>query len=434
MSFNVVDTYFVAKIGTVQLAAISFTFPIVLIVNSLSLGIGIGVMALFSKAFGKGDRNQECKLATASLLLGLLLTVIITIFGLLTIEPVFKLLGATDEVLPYIKEYMLIWYLGSVFMVVPMIGDHILRGLGDMKTPSYVMLTSSITNIILDPILIFGIGFIPAMGIKGAAIATVFSRMITTVVSLYVQIWREDLIMFRGTSLKILVAEFKSILFIGMPNALIRMIPPVATAFFTAILARFGIETVAGYGVAARIEMFFLVIIIAMSVTASVFIGQNLGAGKIERVNQGLSIMRKFSIIYGVVAFLILAPFGGFLGSLFDSNPEVFKVVAEYMLIVPLGFGMLSFIQIGISVLNVAHKPLHAGLLSLLHLFVINLPLAFLLSGYLGAKGVFISICISICISGIIAYFITDKTIKKEIVDIAERDFSSITCIEDYEG
>ncbi len=177
--FNLVDTYFVSLLGTTELVAISFTFPVVLVVNSIALGIGQGTASVVSRAAGAKDKTKLVRYATESLTLGVMVVLCFVLIGLLTIEPLFTALGADAQVMPYIKSYMEVWYLGMVFVVIPMVGNNSIRALGDTKSPSLVMVVAAVANSILDPMFIFGMGPIPAMGVRGAAIATVLSRCIT---------------------------------------------------------------------------------------------------------------------------------------------------------------------------------------------------------------------------------------------------------------
>ncbi len=190
--FNLVDTYFVSMLGTNQLVALSFTFPVVLVVNSIALGIGQGTASVVSRAAGANDKRKLVRYATESLTLGVLVVLFFVILGLITIDPLFKAMGANETVMPYIRDYMKVWYLGMVFVVIPMVGNNSIRALGDTKTPSLVMLVAAVANSVLDPIFIFGWGGpVPAMGVRGAAIATVLSRCITFSVALYILIVRE---------------------------------------------------------------------------------------------------------------------------------------------------------------------------------------------------------------------------------------------------
>ena len=173
VAFNLADTYYVSQLGTAKIAALSFTFPVVLIVNSITLGIGIGAAAVISKAFGENEKEKVKRLSTDSLLLGLFISLFTITIGLVTIKPLFTLMGAKSDTMPYIQQYMSIWYMGVPFVVVPMIGNNAIRALGDTKIPSSVMFFAALMNIILDPLLIFGIWIFPEMGVRGAALATV---------------------------------------------------------------------------------------------------------------------------------------------------------------------------------------------------------------------------------------------------------------------
>ncbi len=418
MIFNIVDTYFVAKLGTEELAAISFTFPLVILFASLTLGLGTGIMVLFSRAAGSHNVQEQRRLATSGLILAVLVASLITIIGFFTIEPAFRLMGAGDALMPHITAYMRIWYLGAVFIVIPMMGDHILRGLGDTKTPSYVMLTCAVVNAILDPILIFGLGPIPSMGITGAAIATVFARMITMIVSLLIQIYREHLISFKCITLRTMLLEWKRILFLGLPNSVVRMIVPVAIGIFTAILSRYGHETVAGYGVATKIEGFVMSVIFAFSITASVFVGQNLGAKQTERVKSGIRWLYIYSILYGMIVFVLLAICGRYFGAIFSDSVQVQQVIGRYLLIVPIGYGCWAISQMGASILNVLHKPLHSGLISLIQMFVFNVPLALLFSHYWQADGLFISIVLANIATSMLTLWIVRRQVQAAVAEV----------------
>ena len=214
VAFNLVDTFFVGKLGTDQLAALSFTFPVVLVVSSIALGLGFGASAVISRAIGEGDHHKVQRLTTDSLLLSVIIVICFVIIGLFTIEPLFKALGATSKIIPYIKTYMRIWYFGMPFVVVPMVGNNAIRATGDAKTPSIIMLIAVCVNTVLDPLLIFGIGPFPELGIKGAAIATVISRFTTFSVALWVLTKREKMISFDIPKISEILSSWKQVIFI----------------------------------------------------------------------------------------------------------------------------------------------------------------------------------------------------------------------------
>lgn len=182
--FQLVDTYFISKLGTLPLAAVSFTFPITFIVINIGIGIGIGTTTLVSNAIGQKN-DQNCQRYTSdSITLSILFITLISGIGVLSMDPLFHLMGATPDIMPYIKEYMGVWYLGSGLLVIPIISNSAIRATGDTLRPSLILLIAGLVNLVLDPLLIFGIGPFPRLEMAGAAIATVISWGVTLVLSL----------------------------------------------------------------------------------------------------------------------------------------------------------------------------------------------------------------------------------------------------------
>lgn len=413
--FNMIDTYYVSQLGLIPMAAMTLTFPVVMIIGSLAQGIGIGAAALVSKAVGENKHDKIVRLITDSLLLSLLLVFIFVLVGFLTIEPLFKLLGADQTTMPYVIDYMKIWYGGVMFLIVPMVGNANIRALGDTKTPAIIMTVAALANAVMDPILIFGLGPIPAMGIKGAALATVFSRAFTMAVSMYVLAYKQKIVSFKGLTLSKLIASFKKLLYIGVPNALTRMIVPLAVGIITSHIATFGQEATAGFGIATRIEMFAMLILNSLASIYVPLVGQNLGAGKTHRVKEIVHKSQLFSMIYGVFIFVFLFAFGKWIAGFFTDIPAVIDTVSRYLTIVSLGYGLQGLFLIYTNTLNVTNKPMQSALLSLIRLFIIYIPLALLLSSSLDLTGIWIALNISFVITSIMGYFMTKKSLPQSI-------------------
>ena len=153
LAFSLADTYFVAQLGTKELAAMSFTFPVVTILGSIAMGLGTGASSVIARVIGRGEHQQVQRLTTDSLLLSLLIVSILASLGLITINPLFATLGAELELLPLIRDYMNIWYLGMVFLVVPMVGNSVIRASGNTVLPSLIMTLAAGVNILVDPLL-----------------------------------------------------------------------------------------------------------------------------------------------------------------------------------------------------------------------------------------------------------------------------------------
>jgi putative MATE family efflux protein len=416
VAFNLADTFFVGKLGTSQMAALTFTFPVVLILNSLNMGLGIGASVIISKAFGEKDHEAVKELSTDSLLLGFTFAIIASTIGLLTIEPVFNMLGADPIVMPFIKEYMSIWYFGVPFVVIPMIGNSIIRALGDTKTPSMVMLVAAISNIILDPILIFGFGSFPGMGVKGAAIATVIARSLTFSIALYVLIYREKVVSIKVIHVKSLFNSWKTILFIGLPNAIARMILPIGLGIITSLISKYGYNVVAGYGIATRVEYFALAVTAALSSVIPVFVGQNLGANKMSRIKESMTYSQKFSVLFNISMFIFLYITAPFIARLFSQQDQVIEVVVMYLRIVPIGYGMQGIVLIVNGALNALRHPILAASLNLSQMLIIYVPLALVLSSIFGLPAIFASLVISYVVVGIISMIVFKKILNAKSI------------------
>jgi len=414
VAFNLIDTFFIGKLGTDQLAAVSFTFPVVLVVSSIALGLGFGASAVISRAIGEGDHHKVQRLTTDSLLLAIIIVIGFVTLGLLTIEPLFKALGATSKIIPYIKTYMKIWYLGMPFVVVPMVGNNAIRATGDAKTPSIIMLIAVCVNTILDPLLIFGIGPFPELGIQGAAIATVISRFTTFSVALWVLIKREKMISFNVPEISEILNSWKQVLFIGVPIAGARIIIPITIGIITRIVSSYGIKAVAGFGVASRIEFFSLAVVHALASVFGPFIGQNLGARKFDRVHTAIKISHRFSIVWEIAIWILLISFRNTIAGIFNDDAQVISTIALYLMIVPISYSMQGIFVLSTTALNVMHKPLQAASLTIFQMLILCLPLALLGSYLFGLTGIFVAITLSYIVSGIFSRIVLLKFCRSE--------------------
>jgi putative MATE family efflux protein len=413
VAFNLTDTFFVGRLGSTELAALSFTFPVVLVVNSLALGLGIGASAVISRAIGRGDAQEVRRLATDSLTLALLIVAVIVVICSFTIEPLFRRLGATPRVLPLIKQYMQIWYMGMIFVVVPMVGNNAIRARGDTKTPAMIMLIAVLVNIVVDPLLIFGIGPFPRLELAGAAIATVLARTTTFFVSLYVLNFRYRMLTRARVRIGTVLDSWRRILFIGVPAAGARLIIPVAIGVITRIISSYGEETVAGYGVASRIEFFALAAVMALSSVIGPFVGQNLGAGAHERVNRGIRLSNRFAILWGICIFAILALPARIIASLFSNDAAIVGTAALYLRIVPLGYALQGVFVISTSTMNVLRKPFHAAALTGIEMFGLMVPLAYIGSRLFGLIGIFGAIPFAYIVTGLASCLLLGRFLEK---------------------
>jgi len=413
VAFNLADTFFVGQLGIKELAALSFTFPVIMVIHSIALGLGIGTSVAVSKAIGRGDEHKVRRLTTDGLLLSFLFVAFFVTIGFFTITPLFKLLGASSDMISLIKQYMLIWYPGMLFIVVPMVGNNAIRATGDTKTPALLMLGSITLNLILDPLLIFGIGPFPALGLKGAAIATVFSRAITFLVVFLILYFRDKMITFEKLYLKEFLNSWKKILHVGVPVATSSLIVSVGVGVITSLIAVYGPEAVAAFGIGARIDFFAMAIIMALTSVIGPFVGQNWAAGRLDRVRQFIKYSNGFSVFSGLITFILLLFLAKPIASVFTDSPLVISITALYLFIVPISYGVKGVFMLSTAALNVLKKPVQSMGITIVSTFVLLIPFVYLGSYFFGLKGLFIGIVLSYFIIGIVSNFILKRVLNK---------------------
>lgn len=411
--FNLADTYFIGKLGVQQLAAISFCFPVIMLINSLSHGIGIGTASLISRNIINTDHNVVRKMASSAIFLGVIVVAIFVIIGLKTVEPLFNLLGADAGLIIYIKQYMNIWYYGVAFVVIPMIGNNIIRATGDTFWPGMLMVFSAIVNIILDPLLIFGYGPFPEMGIKGAALATVIARSTSLVFILIMLIYRNHLITLKIGKIKEILYTWRKVLYIAGPVTLSMLITPISMGLITKIISGFGNNAVAAFGVASRIEMFALMMIPSLGSVLIIFIGQNFSKHKFSRIFKSLKYSGIFALVWGSIIFLLSMFFAKDAASIFSDEGNVIDIAARYLTIVGISYGFQGLVMLSTAAFNGINKPLSSAFFSMLRMIGLYVPLAYLGSKIFLLDGVFWAAFIANIITGILAYTFLFKSVKK---------------------
>jgi putative MATE family efflux protein len=422
VAFNLIDTFFIGQLGTRQLAAISFTFPVVMTVSSIAMGLGVGTSALVSRAIGEGDQERVRRITTDSLVLAMLVFVFFLIAGLLTIDPVFRMLGATPDVLPYIREYMQIWYVSVAFVIIPMVGNNAIRATGDTRTPATIMLIAVLVNAVLDPLLIFGLGPFPRLGIAGAAVATTIARATIFCVAFWVLYHRERMITTVPPQTRDVLASWKEILYIGIPTTATNLAMPLMLGVLTSLVSGYGEAAVAAFGVGFRIDLFALTVVIALSSVLAPFVGQNQGARQHERMQCGVRYSLQFAVVWGMVMLLLLAVAGQPVARLFNDDPLVVAMLVLYLLIVPFGYGGHGAVYLANSVLNVLKKPLHAAALVMGQTFVLHIPLAYAGSALFGLPGIFGAAVVANIIAGVAGALLLRHVLHAERAEAAHTE------------
>ena len=405
---QVLEMGFIGQLSTAHVAAITFTFPLTMVLTSIALGISIGTSSVIARSVGqqshsRSDSDDVQRLGTHSLILVTVAMSILAALCWLTLDPIFLALGASAEMLPLIHSYLDIYLPGSVFFTTSMILGSIMRANGSATAPGIIMTVGSLVHLVLDPILIFGWFGLPAMELSGAAIAMTVTRFATLIVTL-VFVFKGNMVL-NSDHFRAFFASTKRILHVGIPAIATNLIGPVTAAYITRLMANYGETAVAGFGVAGRIESVAAMLLFALSGSIGPFVGQNLGAKRLDRVRQGVRASYQFSLLWGFAVALPMFIFGEAISSLIDSSPEVIAIAALYLALVPWSYGCWGMLMMATASFNAVGKPLPSTALAFARMVVVYIPLASVLDHYFGYQGIFVATLISNSLLGIAAYY-----------------------------
>ncbi len=377
--YNIADTYFVGQLsGAEPLAAMGFTFPVIMLIGCLFHGLGIGVMTTAAQALGGNKKQKAARLITSGVLLITLFSVLLAIAGMSTTDWVFARFGAAGRTLELVKGYMNIWYFGCVTASLSMAGNDLLISAGDTKVASGMMMLGMIINVLLDPLFIFGWGPIPAMGIRGAALATIISQCVATLTVLWLLYSRHGLLKFEPIPLRRLRSSWLVMIRFAIPASIGMLMMPIGSAVITRITAEFGDTAVAATAAGGRLEMIAFIFPMALGISLLPMIGQNFGARLYSRIRQCRRFAMRFAFLYLAVMAILYFCFSEQLVRQFSTDPEVQKVMALCMRIIPWGFGMIEIHRYSGFFFTGCGRPAVAAWLNALRILGLMIPLSLL--------------------------------------------------------
>ena len=412
---SMIETIYIGILGAKELAAYSFMFPVIMALTSISMGVGIGASSLIARAEGEGDREQVKRLATHTVFLTLALTLVLSCSTYFFLEFFYASMGAKGEVLQLVVAYAEIWVVfGLVSFTIPMVSSTVLRALGIAKVPGYIMTITSGVQLVVSPILIFGLFGVPAQGLLGSAYGFLIIGFIR-IIAFGVLVANENILLTREV-LKGWLLSAKSIMHIALPSMLSSLIGPISIGITIALLAAHGDVIVAAFGVVSRIEMLVTMILGALASSVAPFVGQNWGAKQDDRVREGLSIAYRFCLFWGVVCFIVLGLFGDNLVGLINDDEQLTEAAGWFMIIVPIGFGLMGVGQVAASVFIALGKPMPPTILSILRTVVVYIPMAIVFDRYWGYIGIFISLMVANVLFGGAAYAWGKIMLRKELL------------------
>lgn len=413
--YNIVDSIIVGNfIGKEALAAVGASFPIIFAFLSLIIGIASGSTIIISQYFGAKKIENVKKTIDTLFIFLFFASIAISVIGIIFSEDIFRLLKLPDEIIPQAKTYFNI-FIGGVIVSFGFNGTSaVLRGLGDSKTPLYFLIVSTFFNIAFD--LLFVLVF--KWGIAGVAIATVLAQAGAFFTAIIYLNKTHRIIQFSFTKLVFDREIFKKSIRIGLPTGIQQTFVAIGMTALISIVNTFGTNVIAAYSVVMRLNSLASLPAMNFAAALSTFVGQNIGAKKMERVRTGLFATLKMSslVSIGVSALVLLG--STFLMNLFTNDQEVIRIGREYLHIVGAFYVIFSAMFIISGVMRGAGDTLIPMFFSLISLWIIRIPGAWLLSRELGEIGIWWSMPIGwfVGLALALSYYLTGNWKKKVIV------------------
>ncbi len=414
--YTTVDSVVVGRgVGKEALAAVGASFPIMFLLISLVMGITMGASIMLSQYFGARDTVRLKKTIDTSLLFLAVAAVLLTVMGLLLSGPILRAVRTPEAVFPLARQYLMIMFAGMFFLFGYNSLSAILRGLGDSRNPLYFLVVATLLNVVLDVLFVMGFHW----GVAGAAWATVISQAVSFVLALaYMQRSPHAFLHVRLRELRFDRAIFRTMLRIGLPSGIQQSLVSLGFLTLTRIVNPFGTSVIAGYTAASRLDSFAAMPAMNLSMALSTFVGQNLGAGKPERVRHGFhaALLMAGAISVAMAAVMILWKEG--LIGVFSTDAEVVRIGGQYLLIVSLFYVVFASMFVTGGVLRGAGDTLVQMVFTLVALWAVRIPVSWLLSAKVGTAGIWWGIPAGwvVGFTASFLYYLTGRWKRKVIV------------------
>ena len=395
--FAVVDIYFVSKLGDEAMAAVALTESGVTIIYTLAVGLSIGVTALVARRIGEGNRDGAARAAAQAVFLGVLLAVVFGVSGVIFAADILSLMGADETVVAIGLPYTRIMFGGNIVILLLFLLNAAFRGAGDAAIAMRVLWIANGLNIVLDPLLIFGVGPFPELGVQGAAIATTIGRGTAVLVQLYTLFRLGGTLRIRRPQLRIQPAIMARLVRLSATGTLQTFIGTASWIGLIRVTAEFGAEALAGYVIAIRVILFAILPAWGLSNAAATMVGQGLGAGDPERAERAVWISCKMNLAFlGAVGVFFIA-FAPAIVSLFGGTGAATATAVDGLRIVSIGFFFYGYGMVLTAAFNGAGAVWTPTILNLFCFWLWEIPLAWMLAFPvgLGPNGVFIAMTVS---------------------------------------
>ncbi len=410
--YNIVDSYFVAKISEDAMTALSLIYPVQNFINAVVIGFGVGINALIAFYLGAKDIPNANDIANQGFILSLIHGVVLTVGGIAVIQPFLKAFTSSDSIIENGIEYCAVVFLFTIINSLNLYFEKLFQAFGNMKITMVGLGVGCITNIVLDPIMIFGVGFMPKMEIKGAALATGIGQCVTFIIYIIYYLAKPTSVKVSKKYLKLTGKTVKSLYSIGIPAILNLALPSLLISSLNAILATFSQVYVLVLGVYYKLQTFLYLTANGIVQGMRPIIAYNYGAKEYKRVKKIYNyvlIMIAVIMVLGTVLCLVIP---SNIISMFTSNAETVKMGETALRIISGGFIVSAVSVTSCGALEALNKGKESLIISLCRYLIIIVPCAFVLSKFIGANGVWNAFWITEALTAVISFAVYKKSVK----------------------
>ncbi|MCX9148661.1 MATE family efflux transporter [Erythrobacter sp. WG] len=389
MSIGIVDAYYIGQLGSDALAAISFIFPITVAITSLGVGVMVGINSVVARALGEGDLAKAARRANLGIVFACLVGLVMGLALWLGSDAIFAAMNAPARLMPLIHAYMAPFAASFPLSLAIMGFNGVLRGQGEARRTSTISIVYAAANWVLDPLLITGAMGFDGFGIAGAAYATGIGWALGVVVA----VW-----LLKGTPLPLnlallrncdLLEPARAIIRVGLPAAFSNAINPLGLSILTALVALEGDAAVAGFGAAGRLQSFVIVPLLGLSGAIGAIVGQNWGAGRIDRAREAVMYAGGFCIAWGLLVAVGVMAAGQDFARIFTSDPAVIAEFDLYLRIAAWGYAGFGLLIVGNGIMNAVDRAGFALGQSVARVFLVMLPVALMLRPAMGSAAIY---------------------------------------------
>ena len=415
--YNLIDTFWLARLSSNAIAALTICFPIQMALGAIGVGTGVGAGSFAARMFGARDNVKASQTAGQVILLSVLLGILIIVFTLMYHDIILIIFGATGDIIPLSRQYLITVVFGSPFLLFTMMGNNLLRAEGKPNASMYVILTMSTVGMILDPLLIFGWGPIPRLGIQGAALSAIISYSIAAFVSFYYLQLRSSKYHLHGRHLipnpSIILSIYKT----GLPSVIMNINFSLVLIIYNHVLGYYGTLAIAALGLCFRINQIVVMVLFGIGHGVMPMVGFNEGARLYGRLMETVNVGVKLSVIFSVTVFFIYELFAHHLLMLFTNDADLLTIsvpavrifITMLLLIGPNLVWINMFIGLG--------KGLTSMCLLLARDLFLLIPMLFILPIWFGLNGVWMAQPIS----NLFAFFVIFYWKKREFAIISKK-------------